>query len=71
MIKAVVVTAVPITDSIKQTVLLKINSISIKKVEINNIIDKNILGGFILRFDGKEYNASLSNKLQKIKKELI
>ena len=71
MIKAVVVTAVPITDSIKQTVLLKINSISTKKVEINNIIDKNILGGFILRFDGKEYNASLSNKLQKIKKELI
>ena len=42
-----------------------------KKVEINNIIDKNILGGFILRYDGKEYNASLSNKLQKIKKELI
>ena len=71
MIKAVVVTAVPITDSIKQTALLKINSISSKKVEINNIIDKNILGGFILRFDGKEYNASLSNKLQKIKKELI
>lgn len=71
MIKAVVVTAVPITDSIKQTALLKINSISSKKVEINNIIDKNILGGFILRYDGKEYNASLSNKLQKIKKELI
>jgi F-type H+-transporting ATPase subunit delta len=71
MIKAVVVTSVPITESIKQKALLKINSISSKKVEINNIIDKNILGGFILRYDGKEYNASLSNKLQKIKKELI
>ena len=51
--------------------MLKINSISSKKVEINNIIDKNILGGFILRYDGKQYNASLSNKLQKIKKELL
>ncbi|MDB2322191.1 ATP synthase F1 subunit delta [Flavobacteriaceae bacterium] len=71
MNKAVVVTALPITDSIKEAALLKINSISSKKVEINNIIDKNILGGFILRYDGKEYNASLSNKLQKIKKELI
>jgi F-type H+-transporting ATPase subunit delta len=71
MIKAVVVTSVPITESINQKALLKINSISSKKVEINNIIDKNILGGFILRYDGKEYNASLSNKLQKIKKELI
>lgn len=71
MTKAVVVTALPITDSIREAALLKINSISSKKVEINNIIDKNILGGFILRYDGKEYNASLSNKLQKIKKELI
>ena len=71
MNKAVVVTVVPISDSIKEAALSKINSISSKKVEINNIIDKNILGGFILRYDGKEYNASLSNKLQKIKKELI
>ncbi|MDA9357086.1 ATP synthase F1 subunit delta [Flavobacteriaceae bacterium] len=71
MTKAVVITAVPITDSIKEKALQKINSISSKKVEINNVIDKNILGGFILRYDGKEYNASLSNKLQKIKKELI
>jgi F-type H+-transporting ATPase subunit delta len=69
--KAIVVTALPITDNIREAALLKINSISSKKVEINNIIDKNILGGFILRYDGKEYNASLSNKLQKIKKELI
>ena len=71
MTKAVVVTAVPITNSIKEAALTKISSISSKKVEINNVIDKNILGGFILRYDGKEYNASLSNKLQKIKKELI
>lgn len=71
MTKAIVVTALPITDNIRKAALLKINSISSKKVEINNIIDKNILGGFILRYDGKEYNASLSNKLQKIKKELI
>ena len=71
MTKAIVVTAVPITNSIKEAALTKISSISSKKVEINNVIDKNILGGFILRYDGKEYNASLSNKLQKIKKELI
>lgn len=71
MTKAIVVTALPITDNIRKAALLKINSISSKKVEINNIIDKNILGGFILRYGGKEYNASLSNKLQKIKKELI
>ena len=70
MTKAIVITALPITEDIKQSALNKINSISNKTVEIHNIIDKNILGGFILRYEGKEYNASLSNKLQKIKKEL-
>ena len=70
MTKAIVITALPITEDIKQSALNKINSVSNKTVEIHNIIDKNILGGFILRYEGKEYNASLSNKLQKIKKEL-
>ena len=70
MTKAIVITSLPITEDIKQSALNKINSISNKTVEIHNIIDKNILGGFILRYEGKEYNASLSNKLQKIKKEL-
>ena len=71
MTKAIVITALPITEDIKQSALNKINYISNKTVAIHNIIDKNILGGFILRYEGKEYNASLSNKLQKIKKELI
>ena len=70
MTKAIVITALPITEDIKQSALNKINSLSNKTVEIHNIIDENILGGFILRYEGKEYNASLSNKLQKIKKEL-
>ena len=70
MTKAIVITALPISEDIKQSALNKINSTSKKTVEIHNIIDKNILGGFILRYEGKEYNASLSNKLQKIKKEL-
>ena len=39
--------------------------------EIENIIDKTILGGFILRFENTEYNASFSQKLNKLKSELI
>jgi|TARA_B110000305_G_C19236101_1_gene537575 F-type H+-transporting ATPase subunit delta len=71
MTKAIVITALPITEDIRVKALQKINSISNKKIEIINTIDREILGGFILRYEGKEYNASLSSKLQKIKKELI
>ena len=71
MTKAIVITALPISTEIKSIVLEKIKSISNKKVEIKNIIDASILGGFILRFEDKEYDASMISKLKKLKKELV
>lgn len=68
---ATVVTATPISDDIRKKALSKIKSISDKSVEIHNIVDEAILGGFILRFENKEYNASLTKKLMELKTELI
>ena len=69
--KATVVTAIPISDKIKNQVLKKIQTLSNKSVEIENIIDKTIIGGFILRYENREYNASFSQRLNKLKSELI
>ena len=66
MTKAIVITALPISMEIKSIVLDKIKSISNKKVEIKNIIDASILGGFILRFEDQEYDASMISKLKNI-----
>ncbi|MCJ7448088.1 MAG: ATP synthase F1 subunit delta [Bacteroidales bacterium] len=41
------------------------------KVELNENIDSEIIGGFILRVDDNYIDASIRNKLRKIKKELI
>jgi F-type H+-transporting ATPase subunit delta len=40
-----------------------------KEVEINSVIDESILGGFVLRIGDIQYNASVSNKLNKLKQE--
>ena len=69
--KATVVTAIPISEEIRSEVLNKIKTLSDKSIEIENIIDKTILGGFILRFESTEYNAGFSQKLNKLKSELI
>ena len=69
--KATVVTAIPISDKIKNQVLKKIQTLSNKSIEIENIIDKTIIGGFILRFENTEYNASFLQRLNKLKTELI
>ena len=33
-------------------------------------VNPNIIGGFIVRFDGKEYNASIKQNLNNLKTEL-
>ena len=66
---AKVTTAVPLTDDLKVKVLAKVRELTGKQVEVKNIIDESILGGFILRVGDIQYNASISNKLNKLKRE--
>ena len=69
--RARVITATPISGKIKTQVLKKIQTLSNKSIEIENIIDETIIGGFILRYENREYNASFSQRLSKLKSELI
>jgi F-type H+-transporting ATPase subunit delta len=66
---ATVTTAVPLTADLKTKVLAKVKELTGKEAEVENIIDESILGGFILRVGDIQYNASISNKLEKLKRE--
>ena len=66
---ATVTTAIALTPDLKKKVLAKAKEISCKNVEVENIIDESILGGFILRIGDVQYNASVANQLSKIKRE--
>jgi len=66
---AKVTTAVPMTAELETKVLAKIASFSNKKITIENIVDPAIIGGFILRMGDKQYNASVANSLQNLKRE--
>ena len=66
---AQVTTAVPLTDDLKVKVLAKVKELTGKDVEVKNTIDESILGGFILRVGDIQYNASIANKLNKLKRE--
>lgn len=67
---ATVTTAVPLDEEMKSKVLSKILTFSNKKVNIENIVDPAIIGGFILRIGDQQYNASVANRLQVLKREL-
>lgn len=66
---ATVTTAVALTDALKTKVLEKAKDLTGKNVEVKNIIDENIIGGFILRIGDVQYNASIANQLNKLKQE--
>jgi len=40
-----------------------------KNIELNTIVDEKLLGGFIVQFGDRRYDASVANKLQNLKKE--
>ncbi|MDN3678402.1 ATP synthase F1 subunit delta [Flavobacterium paronense] len=66
---AKVTTAFPITADLEAKILEKAATISTKKITIQNTVDASIIGGFILRIGDKQYNASVSNRLQELKRE--
>lgn len=66
---AKVTTAIPMTAELEAKVLAKVAAISDKKVTLENIVDPAIIGGFILRVGDKQYNASVANRLQELKRE--
>ncbi len=66
---AKVTSAVPLTEELKAKVLAKVKELTGKDAELVNVIDESILGGFILRVGDIQYDASIANKLQKLKRE--
>ncbi len=67
---AKVTTAIPMDAALEAKVLAKIATLSDKKITIENIVDPSIIGGFILRIGDNQYNASVANRLQVLKREL-
>ena len=66
---AKVTTAVPLTAEIEKQIVAKIVALTGEKANLENVINPDILGGFILRVGDVQYDASISNYLNELKKE--
>lgn len=66
---ATVTTAVTLTEELNQQILNKVIEITGKQATIESIINPDIIGGFILRVGDIQYDASVANKLQVLKRQ--
>ena len=70
-VSAVIKTAVNMPDEIKQQIIEKVRKATKKdRIDLKEQIDRNLLGGFILYYDGNSYDASIKHDIDKIKNVL-
>jgi len=66
---AKVTTAVPLTEDLRKKVLVKIKELTGNEASIENVVNEDILGGFILRVGDIQYDASISNNFNELKRQ--
>ncbi len=69
--ESMLTTAVKVDPGIRKQITDLISKVFSTKVELQENIDPSIVGGFILRVDDNYIDASVQNKLRKIRKELL
>jgi F-type H+-transporting ATPase subunit delta len=68
ILKAVVTTASGIDDATRKQVMNLVKGASESEVVLEEKIDKNIIGGFIIRVGDKQIDASIARKLSNLKR---
>ena len=66
---AKVTTAVALTKELEDKIQAKIVELTGNSASIENIVNPNILGGFILRVGDGQYDASISNQFNELRRE--
>lgn len=68
--KAYVQSAVPLSENNKNELIKLLGNISDLKIDLQETVNPDLIGGFVVDIDDYEINQSLKNKLKIIKKEL-
>lgn len=63
---AEIVSAVGLDDTLRKKVYAMLQDDSYSQIELVEKIDKNLIGGFILRVGDKQYDASIASELRKL-----
>ncbi len=71
IIEVSLITAIPVDIAVQEAIFKQIGFKASQKIDLEEIINPDIIGGFILKIEDKQIDVSVKTKLNKIKKELI
>ncbi len=69
--EAIITTSIPLTPKHRDEIFKFISRKFKVNLELNEKVDSDIIGGFILKIEDQQINASIYHQLNKIKRELI
>ena len=49
----------------------KVKALTSKNVNLTNVVDQEIVGGFVLRVGDLQYNASFKDQIKKLEQEFL
>lgn len=70
ILAAEAVTAVALTPQLREKLCHKLERITGKKIRLSERIDPSVLGGVLLRYDGREIDGTVRKRLAALKKQL-
>lgn len=68
--KAVITSAVELTDEEKAKLISKLMRVTGKRIEAEYVIDKSLIGGLTVMVDGKYFDGSVRKNFKNIKEEI-
>jgi F-type H+-transporting ATPase subunit delta len=66
-----IVSASPLSDQTKQDILARIAPAFEGTLSLTEAIDPSLIGGFVIRIEDKQIDASVSSKLKALRQELV
>ncbi|MCF6093223.1 F0F1 ATP synthase subunit delta [Microaerobacter geothermalis] len=67
---AIVTTAQPLSKEDENEIAQRFGKVLSKQLRITNVVDKNILGGIVVRIGDRVYDGSIAGKLKRFKQQL-
>jgi len=68
VVGAELITATKSDDKIKKLVVGKLKAITDKDIELKEIVNEDIIGGFVVRLEDYQYDASVTTQLRRLRK---
>jgi F-type H+-transporting ATPase subunit delta len=66
---AKVVSATALNDKARTEIINKVKAVTGGEVILNEFVDANLIGGFILTVDDKQFDSSIASSLSRVRKE--